>query len=46
VKSQIDSNGPPLVPRRDQRLGRALAHALDGVQAKADLALDDREVDL
>jgi hypothetical protein len=44
-KSQIDSNGPPS-RARDDRLDAPTPDALDGVQAEADLALDDGEVDL
>ena len=46
VKSQIDSNGPPSSRAADDRAARELADALDGVQPEADLAADDREVDL
>ena len=46
VKSQSDSNGAALLARADDRAARELAHALHGVQAEADLAADDGEVDL
>ena len=45
AKSQIDSNGPVLARGDDRAAGR-LADALHGVQAEADLAADDGEVDL
>ena len=45
VKSQIDRRTAHLVARGDDR-PRRVTYVLDGGEAKADLAFDDREVSL
>ncbi len=46
VKSQIEVNGAAFLARANDRAACGLADVLHGVQAEADLALDDGEVDL
>jgi len=43
VKSKIDSYGP-FAALDDDRVRGALPHAFDGVEAEADLAVDDGKV--